>query len=243
MRRLKLNARGVVMSSRPELKLDWCTHEAAKYAVEHWHYSKSLPAGKSVKIGAWESGRFIGCVYFSLGANQNIHKPYSLKPVEVCELTRVALGNHANEVSKILALAIKFLKKACPGIRLVVSYADTGQGHHGGIYQACGWPFTGTHGGESNVVVNGRMMHRRQAYSLYGTNLPEGSRNVPKSAKHKYLMPLDDEMRAKIEPLRQPYPKRVRSADSGTSGIQSEGGGATPTRTLLNPPLPPMEKQ
>jgi hypothetical protein len=50
--------------------------------------------------------------------------------------------------------------------------------------------------------------------------------------KHRYLMPLDDAMREQIEPLRQPYPKRVRSADSGTSGDQPEGGGATPTRTL-----------
>ena len=34
---------------------------------------------------------------------------------------------------------------------------------------------------------------------------------------------------------------RVRSADSGTSGIQSEGGGATPTRTLNPDPLTAVE--
>lgn len=36
---------------------------------------------------------------------------------------------------------------------------------------------------------------------------------------------------------------RVRSADSGTPDNQSGGGGATPTRTLSNLPLPPMENQ
>ena len=36
---------------------------------------------------------------------------------------------------------------------------------------------------------------------------------------------------------------RVRSADSGTLDNQSGGGGATPTRTLSHPPLPPVEKQ
>ena len=29
--------------SKAILKLDWCDYKAAKYAVEHWHYSKSLP--------------------------------------------------------------------------------------------------------------------------------------------------------------------------------------------------------
>ena len=33
------------------LRLDWCSHDAAKYAVEHYHYSRSMPAGKTVKVG------------------------------------------------------------------------------------------------------------------------------------------------------------------------------------------------
>lgn len=220
------------MSSRPELRMDWCTHEAAKYAVENWHYSRSLPVGKSVKVGAWENAKFVGCVFFSLGANPNLATPYGLKKTEACELTRVAFTNHKTPISRIISIAIKFLREKSPGLRLIVSYADTGQGHHGGIYQAGGWVFTGTHGGECNVVVNGRMMHRRQAYSIFGTTRPNGSHNVPASAKHKYLMPLDDEMRKRIEPLRKPYPKRAGSAVSGTSPIQGGRGGATPTPAL-----------
>jgi hypothetical protein len=33
------------MSSKPVLKLDWCSHAAAKYAVEHWHYSGTNTGG------------------------------------------------------------------------------------------------------------------------------------------------------------------------------------------------------
>ena len=51
------------------LHLDWCSYEAAKYAVEHWHYSHSLPIGKLVKIGVWEDDQFIGAVVFGYGAN------------------------------------------------------------------------------------------------------------------------------------------------------------------------------
>ena len=41
------------------LHLDWCSHKAAKYAVEHWHYSKRMPKSKLVKIGVWENNVFV----------------------------------------------------------------------------------------------------------------------------------------------------------------------------------------
>ena len=222
------------MSSKPVLRIDWATHEAAKYACLNWHYSKSFPAGKMVKVGAWEDGNFIGVVLFSYGANPNISKPYGLVQTECCELVRLALKHHQTPVSKILSFALKRLQQQCPGIRLVVSYADTGQGHHGGIYQATNWIYEGYFGGESSVVVNGRLMHRRQAYSLYGTTRPANSVNVPAAGKHKYLMPLDDAMRAKIAPLAKPYPKstRVKKQDSESP---SELGGAVPTDALHTP--------
>jgi hypothetical protein len=50
--------------------------------------------------------------------------------------------------------------------------------------------------------------------------------------KNKYLMPLDGEMRSRVEKMRQPYPKRAGSAGSGTPGIQPGRGGATPTPAL-----------
>jgi len=52
------------------LRLDWCSHEAAKYAVEKWHYSRTMPVGKMVKIGVWEDSKFIGAVVFAQGNNQ-----------------------------------------------------------------------------------------------------------------------------------------------------------------------------
>jgi hypothetical protein len=209
---------------KPVLKIDWATHEAAKYAVENWHYSESMPAGKLVKVGAWEEGKFIGVVLFGRGANPKISSPYGLKQIECCELVRIALHQHFNPVSKIVAIAVRFLKKNSPGIRLIVSYADTGQNHLGSIYQAGNWIYEGYFGGESLVVVNGRKMHRRQAYSLYGTTRPTGSVNVPASGKHKYLMPLDNEMREKILPLAKPYPKRAQSIENDAPGIPAGGG-------------------
>src|SRR5690349_20526593 len=119
-----------------DLKLDWVSHEAAKYSVENWHYSKSLPPQPHVRVGVWENGTFIGVVLFSRGASSNLLKPYGLKMSEGCELTRVALNSHTAPVSRIISIAIKFLKRRSPGLKLIVSFADPAQDHVGGIYQA-----------------------------------------------------------------------------------------------------------
>jgi hypothetical protein len=112
------------MSSKPTLKLDWCSHEAAKYAVEKWHYSRCMPRFKSVKIGAWEDGSFVGCLVFADGANNNMLKPYGLEYHEGCELVRVAFRQHRTSVTRLVSIALRFLKREFPSMRLVMSYAE-----------------------------------------------------------------------------------------------------------------------
>lgn len=224
-------------TSKPTLKIDWCSHEAAKHAVVNWHYSGSLPVGKSVKVGAWEDGKFIGVVIFAYGANNNIGKPYGLQQVECCELVRVALANHKTAVSKIVAIALRFLKKYSPGVRLVVSYADTAQGHHGGIYQAGNWIFTGTSKGATQYVLNGRIVHSMQiqTYIRAGKLTSRaGLEKVTAGDKHKYLMPLDEAMRAQIAPLSKPYPKRSTRTKEQDTGCPPVLDGVTPIRALQN---------
>jgi hypothetical protein len=215
---------------KPVLKIDWATHESAKYAVENWHYSESMPVGKLVKVGAWENGKFIGVVLFGRGANNNIGKPYKLDQTAICELVRIALTKHITPVSKIAAIAMRFLKSNSPGLRLIISYADPSQGHHGGIYQAGNWLYCGTSQAQQEVMHNGKIMHKRTANSLFGTI--KGMQKSPIMWKHKYLMPLDNEMRKRILPLSKPYPKRAGSDTKDTSGFQPEKGGSTPTPAL-----------
>ena len=236
MRRRRLNARSAAMSSRPELRLDWCSHEAAKYACEKWHYSRRLPMPPIVHVGIWENKEFVGCVLFSRGANYQLASPYGLKMMEVAELVRVAMRKHSTPVSRIIAIAMKFLRKNSPGIRLIVSFADPTEGHHGGIYQAGGWLYAGTTAPGRQYWQDGRWKHSREVeyggFGQGGSKKRDGLTKRTTPGKRRYLMPLDDEMRRRIEPLRKPYPKRVGSADSGTPGIQSGGGGANPTPTL-----------
>jgi hypothetical protein len=228
---------------KSDLRIDWATHEAAKYACEAWHYSKSVPVPPLVKVGAWENSKFIGVVIFSRGANNNLLKPFGLCHTEGCELTRVALSNHKSTVSRVIRLALLFLKKNSPELRLVVSFADPSEGHHGGVYQAGNWIYTGRQPPTVEYIApDGKQWHGRMV-SKDGRIKVQGKYRacwridqctpVEKPGKHRYLMPLDEAMKAQIMPLAKPYPKRQASeASSDAPAIQAGEGGAAPTLAL-----------
>lgn len=225
------------MSSRPELNLDWCSHAAAKYAVEKWHYSQRMPVGRMARIGVWEGQDFVGVVLFARGANKAMPSRWQCSVTEICELVRVALREHQSPVSRIVSIAIRMFCKQSPGVKLVVSYADSEQGHHGGIYQAGNWIYTGRSQGSIEWFPENRWKHNREitAGAFGGARKLQNYSHLPKRktlGKHTYLYPLDAEMRARIAPLAKPYPKRARSIDSDASGFQQKEGGATPTRAL-----------
>lgn len=206
----------------PKLKLDWCSHTAAKYAVERWHYSRAMPVGQVAKIGVWEDGQFVGTVLFTKGgARSTDGRGYGLPRInQVAELQRVALTAHVTPVSRILKVAVSMVKRQSPKLRLLVSYADPEQGHAGIIYQASNWVYVGrippTRMYRDNVtgkVVHSRSVTKTGLARRHGVLLPcrvaDNMTLFLVEGKYKYLYPLDAEMRSRIESLRQPYPKRV----------------------------------
>lgn len=232
------------MSSRPDLRLDWCSYSAAKYAVEHWHYSERMPVGKLVKIGVWEDGRFIGAIVFGQGNNQYQGHALGLRLQEVCELVRVALRHHRTPVSRIVAVACRMLRKVNPGLRAVVSYADPAKGHHGGIYQAGGWVYVGTGGShEAFYSPSGQRLHSRVVSASGMKNhfgrMTRSMRTsdvtrVPLPPKYKYLLGLDDEIKSRLVSLAQPYPSASRlESEAPSVQLGDEGAAMRPTRSTL----------
>ena len=226
-----------------DLRLDFCSHEAAKHAVMRWHYSRAMPKCKLVKIGVWEQGRFSGCIIFGLGANRHLASPFGLQSTEVAELVRVALASgREHPTSKCVAISLKLLRRQSPGLKLVVSYADRGQGHVGTIYQAGGWLYLGA-SEQAYIKVKGKIEHPRTLYDRYGRqgqsipwlrlHVDPRAERVPMAPKLKYVYPLDGAMRRKLEPVALPYPKNAAEVTrSDTPGFQPGEGGATPPRPL-----------
>jgi len=214
-------------SNRSKLKLDWCSYEAAKYAVMKWHYSKAMPAGKLVKIGVWENNKFIGVIIYSYGCSTSAGKRYGLKMTDTGELVRVALGKHENPATKIVAISIKLLKKQSPGLKLLISFADPYEKHLGIIYQAGNWIYVGPQGKDKRVrkyekcgkIYNWRTVggHLRKRKDL--KNNVEGAKHLgfipsPWAPKYKYLYPLTKKMRKQIELLKKPYPKSLTAPEA-----------------------------
>lgn len=193
-----------------------CSFDAARYAVMHWHYSRAMPAGKLAKVGLWESSEFMGAVLFGRGAAPALVTRYGLDQTEGVELVRVALrDDHATTTTRVVAAALRHLKATNPGLRLVVSFADAGQGHVGTIYQAGNWLYLGAME-HSWYRVHGRLVHPKTLHSTYGiggqsipwlhANVDPNAERVAMPRKHRYAMPLDRAMRRRLSPLAQAYP-------------------------------------
>jgi hypothetical protein len=221
------------------LRLGWCSHEAAGFACRAWHYSRCLPAGKLVKIGAWENGRFVGVVIFGRGNTPNIGRAFGLRQADVCELTRVALGPHQTATSRVVAVALRLLRCQSPGLKLVVSYADPAHHHVGTIYQASGWLYLGPTGRECLVRVFGRVMHPRSVGARYGhrgvtwlrQHVDPDTERLVVPPKFKYVYPLDRALRTQLVSRVKPYPK-ASEAERTLRPVPPAEGGEIPTRSL-----------
>lgn len=175
-----------------------------------------MPIGKLIKIGVWENEKFIGVIIFSRGANKGLGSPFVLTQTECCELTRVALTTHKTPVSRIIKISLKLLKQIS-NMKLIVSFADEEQNHHGGIYQAGNWIYSGMTNAADEYLYKGRRYHGRAFRKSMGSHLnylDKGLQIIKGSSKHRYLMPLCDSIRPIILELKQPYPKRVTKAIS-----------------------------
>jgi hypothetical protein len=194
-----------------------------------WHYSRRMPVGKLATFGLWEHDEFTGSIIYGRGATPRMGDQFGLSQTECVELVRVALDGHDTPVTQVVAATLRQLRAACPGLRLIVSYADTGQGHHGGIYQAGNWIYTGNTG-ESNAyyLINGEKVHGRSLSSLTkGKKLPGETgidyvrRTIDPTAhrlqtvptKHRYIYPLSRVTRRRLAHLAQPYPARRAAPD------------------------------
>jgi hypothetical protein len=144
-----------------------------------------------------------------------LRSPYRLPDDAVLELRRVALDHHHVAVTRVIAIALRRLEKAAPHVRLVVSFADPGVGHVGGIYQGGGWLYTGTSRVGTVLALDGKVYHCRMAKDVVGTTSTVNLRAAGHAAtvertppKHRYLMPLDPAMRTQVAELAKPYPER-----------------------------------
>jgi hypothetical protein len=143
----------------------------------------------------------------------------------VLELNRLCLAdNRPNEASRLVGASLRMLPRPC----IVVSFADTEQGHEGIVYQATNFLYTGLSAKRTDWKVKG-LEH------LHGQTIADQVRGVdgrrvdaikakygdrfylkPRSRKHRYVMLLGNkyEKRKMLEALRYPVlPYPIQEVD------------------------------
>lgn len=122
----------------------------------------------------------------------------------VYELNRLCVdGEIKIQLSQFVSWCLNELKK---DNLIIVSYADTQMNHHGYIYQATNWIYTGQTKSRTDKYVEGNKHSRH-----YDNNKQNGLRKF-RSAKHRYVFFACDNRQKKLlkNNLRyktEPYPK------------------------------------
>ena len=141
------------------------------------HYAKRKPS-LSYVYGLYKNYELIGVCTFGSPASPNLCEGIAGKNNrnKVIELNRLVLKfNRKNEASFLVSKSIRMLPKP----KIIVSYADTAQGHVGLVYQATNFFFTGTTKARTDMA-SANNKHSRHS-------LKDPTNRVFRSAKHRYV--------------------------------------------------------
>ena len=194
------------------------------FEVEPWllekHYAKRM-CPISYAFGLYEDNLLVGIVTYGVPSSSNLRSGICGTEYEenVIELNRLCCDNKPNYASYLVGKSLQMLPKPM----IVVSFADTKQGHVGYVYQATNFVYTGLSAKRTDWKVKG-LEH------LHGTTIADMSRGQPnraewmkekfredffledRSRKHRYIYFLGSKYqnRKMLDSLKyetEPYPK------------------------------------
>lgn len=202
--------------------------EALEFLGAH-HYLRGV-GGSAMIYALRDEAELFGVCAFQRPCSENVCRALfgEAHSMHVTELSRLALSPRSPlPASAFVSRATRaFLqereRRAMTPIYALISFADSTQAHHGGVYQAMSWLYLGESvatGHPRFVDSAGRTRHRRQnGRVVSATEARErGWRVIPteRVVKHRYLRILGSsrQRRALRRALRYPvlpYPKPTR---------------------------------
>lgn len=128
----------------------------------------------SFAFGLYQDGNLCGIVTYGTPASAPLRDGIAGKEWSECvlELNRLCCENKKNVASMLVGSSLKMLPK--PSI--VVSYADTAQGHVGYVYQATNFIYTGLSAKRTDWKIKGRE-------HLHGATIADESRGMENRAE------------------------------------------------------------
>jgi len=211
---------------------------ACRYALGIFYKTDEVNA-----IG--DSDKLIGClVYgFPVGARASTSVCEGLTKDNILELTRLYCddGYGSNIESYALGQSFKWFRENDKAIKVLISYADNGQEHLGGIYQATNWIYQGLNTDIALMPNYGislsndpfKWIHSRTVFTKWGSgNLEHLRREIGKDGykefwrreeppKHRYIQIIGADKKDKKDLIKRlkheirPYPKNAREYNKG----------------------------
>ena len=117
------------------------------------HYAKRFPS-ITYAFGMFENNELIGIVTYGTPASSTLRRGVAGDDYidKILELNRLVLKyNRKNEASRLISKSLKMLPES-----VVVSFADTEQGHVGYVYQACNFMYTGLSAKRTDWKIKGK---------------------------------------------------------------------------------------
>jgi hypothetical protein len=194
------------------------TEEAVPWIMQK-HYAKRLPS-ISYAFGLYEENQLVGVVTYGIPASNSLCEGICGKEYKeyVIELNRLCLLNNVkNQSSFLVGNSIKMLPKP----KVIVSYADIGQGHVGYVYQATNFLFTGTTKERTDMSA-GEGKHSRHAKDPLIRQF--------RTAKHRYVYFHGNKTEKKL--LQKELKYEILDYPKGDC-IKYDSGGVVRTQNLL----------
>ena len=184
------------------------------------HYAKRMPS-ISFAYGLFLSNELVGIVSYGSPPSQSLCKGIAGVNNKhlVLELNRLVLKhNKKNEASMLVGQSFKLLPKP----KIIVSYADTSQGHTGFIYQATNFIYTGLSDKRTEWRMINNNKHSKTICEQFTLterkNNPDKFYLIDRPRKHRYLYLIGSKKEKKnlIKQLKYPilnYPKNNKVVD------------------------------
>jgi len=146
---------------------------AAEFVLQH-HYSKVMPKQTKLVLGAHKGkgGPLVGVITFGWGVRpqdtlRTLFPSLDTGPgfaKQYLEIGKMCVHNSEpkNTESRLLSLAAKYVKKHCPEVKLIFTWADALWGKPGYVYQAANYYYGGFIWTDVYTDKNGIRLHPRQ---------------------------------------------------------------------------------
>lgn len=247
------------MSTAKELVVKVIDATAARRIVERFHYSGKCTQNSQIHFGVFLNGQLEGALQFGPSIDkrrmaQNLGIGFN----EALELNRMAFSDALpkNSESRAIGICLRMLRKAYPHLRVIISFADACQCGDGTIYRASGFKLHSykknnslLDAGSGKVDFNHGTKKRQLVVAKKSLDNKQGAGGKYLSSElklkplpgfqMKYLFFFDKALEGRFkfvdkipDEVRMYKGQRLGSVESGTSPVQGEGSGESPTPRL-----------